>query len=57
MLPLKNWTVPSGTPAVELTPAVSVTGWPTTDGLGDDATVVVVAGKTFWVKTGDVLVM
>jgi hypothetical protein len=55
-LPLKNWTVPSGTPAVELTPAVSVTGWPTTDGLGEAATVVVVAGNTVCVKTGEVLV-
>ena len=55
VVPLKNWTVPVGTPAVELTPAVSVTGWPTTDGLGDDATVVVVVGKTVWLKIGEVL--
>jgi hypothetical protein len=55
VVPRKNWTVPSGVPAVELTPAVSVTGWPTTAGLGDAATVVVVAGKTVWVKTCEVL--
>jgi hypothetical protein len=53
--PLKNWTVPVGTPALELTPAVSVTGWPTTEGLGAEATVVTVAGLTVWLKTGEVL--
>jgi hypothetical protein len=55
VVPLKNWTVPSGTPAVELTPAVKVTGWPTTAGLGEAATVVVVAGRLVALKTGDVL--
>jgi len=56
---LKNVTVPVGGPApgvTALTAAVNVTAWPSTDGLADDATVVVVkAWLTVWVRVGDVL--
>ena len=58
VVPFRNWTVPSGTPDGELTPAVSVTAWPTTEGpgisdpTGAAATVVVVVGKTVCVKDG-----
>ena len=51
--------MPAGAPvpgAVTATVAVSVTDWPLTDGLGAALTAVVVpAGWTVWVRTGDVL--
>ena len=51
--PSKKLAVPVGVPApgaTALVVAVRVTGWPNTDGLGEDATVVVVAA---WLTTGD----
>src|SRR5206468_12597695 len=42
--PSMNWTVPLGLPPV--TVAVNVTAWPTSDGLTDDESVVVVGDTT-----------
>lgn len=43
VLPSLKVTEPDGTPPLEVTVAVKVTDCPKTDGLGDDASVVVVA--------------
>src|SRR6266446_9539513 len=57
--PTLKLTVPVGMPdplPVTLTVAVKVTGWPNTDGLIEEATVVLVEALfTVWVKLGDVL--
>jgi hypothetical protein len=57
---IENWTVPVRVPApgdTALTLAVKLTACPYTDGLADEATVVVVlAWLTVWVTTPDVLV-
>ena len=54
-------TVPVAVPApgeVTLTVAVKVTDWPNTDGLAEEATVVVVeTWFTVWVKFAEVLVL
>src|SRR5689334_3730459 len=44
--PLRNCTLPVGTPAAPLTVAVSVTLWPSVDGSGADASVVVLVAMT-----------
>ena len=41
--PSRNVTVPVGVPEPDVTVAVKVTGWPNTDGFGDDPTPVAVA--------------
>ena len=57
---MKNWTVPVGVPDPGATGeivAVSVTGWPNTDGLGLTVSVVVVAAwETTTASAADVLV-
>jgi hypothetical protein len=40
-------TVPAGTPALEVVVEVKVTDWPSTEGLGEEVAVVVVAPE-FW---------
>lgn len=53
--PLKKFTVPGGVPAVEVTVAVSVTGWPNVEGFGAEVNVVVVgAGFTNCASTAEV---
>src|SRR6266567_3955376 len=58
--PSLNVTVPGGTPAPDVTVALSVTVWPSEDGLGVLLMVVEVAAAagalTTWLTTGDVLV-
>ena len=58
VVPSTNSTCPVGVPAPGLktvTLAVNVTGWPTTDGLvEDDSVVVVAAGLTAWVSGTEV---
>src|ERR1700694_5898392 len=62
MMTPPSWkvTVPVGVPApggLAVTVAVKVTVWPTTDGLADELTEVVVASwPTVWVSGGEVLV-
>src|SRR3954451_9923282 len=61
VVPLKNWTVPVGSPRPGVpgaTPAVRVTAWPVTDGLGEAATDVIEVTDpvdTVWVTAGEVL--
>src|SRR2546425_7776970 len=44
-----NWTLPPGTPVVELTVAVNVTAWPKVEGVGEDVSVVAVSALfTVW---------
>ena len=56
---IENCTVPVGVPApgaTALTVAVKVTDWPKTDGLAEEATLVVVpAGLTIWMSGEEVL--
>ena len=51
--PSKNATFPVGVPEAELTVAVYVTVWPTTEGLAFEVTVVSVT-LTLWVSVADV---
>jgi hypothetical protein len=45
MVPSLNITEPVGTPPLELTVAVKVTDWPSTDGFSDEAIVALVAAR------------
>src|SRR3989475_484285 len=54
--PSLNVTVPVGTPAPDVTVALSVTAWPLVEGLGLEVRLVeVAAGFTVWVTVGEVL--
>src|SRR5438876_10239948 len=57
--PSLNVTVPVGTPAPDVTVELSVTVWPTVEGLGEDVRLVevvaAVAAFTMWVAVAEVL--
>ena len=53
--PFRNWTVPEGVPAADVTVAVNVTATPGFDGFRDEVRIVVVGANTSCNKTADVL--
>ena len=53
--PSKNVTLPAGTTPGELTVAVSVTGWPVFEGLGEEMRVVAVCAGTGLTDSGKLL--
>src|SRR5437899_2050808 len=54
-VPSRKVTVPLGVPLPDVTVAVNVTGWLSTEGFAFDARVVVVVASTVWFMVFDVL--